>query len=241
MQQLDILWAFQQKECEIGRIESELKNSQTRKKMIRLRNFVAKQKADLKEFETVSEQMHKRLNEITSEYETLQAQMEGFADPSETEEETDDVQLLSEVKALRIQTEEIQKKLIMLRRELMDIIGKTEKIEHGIRTMAAESAKARKEYSALKTDYDRQVSSAKASIGALREEADEIAKGIPKPLLARYKAIKKNRITPVAIIEDSKCEGCNMELPSLLIQRIKTGEGVMECENCGRILYLTGE
>jgi predicted nucleic acid-binding Zn-ribbon protein len=241
MQQLDILWAFQQKECEIERIESELKNSQTRKKMIRLRNFVAKQKADLKEFETVSGQMHTRLAEITSEYETLQAQLEGFAEPSEKEEETDDVQLLSEVKALRIQAEETQKKLIMLRRELMDIIGKTEKIEEGIRTMASESAKARKEYSTLKVDYDAQVSCAKESISALRNEADEIAKGIGKALLGRYEAIKKNRITPVALIVNSKCEGCNMELPSLLIQRIKAGEGVMECENCGRILYLSDE
>jgi predicted nucleic acid-binding Zn-ribbon protein len=39
------------------------------------------------------------------------------------------------------------------------------------------------------------------------------------------------------LIVDSKCDGCNMELPSLMLHRLKSGEETIECENCGRILH----
>ncbi|MFR4008262.1 MAG: zinc ribbon domain-containing protein [Christensenellales bacterium] len=61
--------------------------------------------------------------------------------------------------------------------------------------------------------------------------------GLDPALLAQYQAIKKNRANPVALVENEQCQGCNMSLPSLTLSRLRDGKEIVECENCGRILY----
>ena len=41
----------------------------------------------------------------------------------------------------------------------------------------------------------------------------------------------------MAKVENYQCSGCNMSLPTSTVKRVATGEGIVECENCGRILY----
>ena len=57
-------------------------------------------------------------------------------------------------------------------------------------------------------------------------------------LLAEYKKIKKNRLNPLAKVNEDRCSGCNMTIPSLTLRKIKEGEGIIECESCGRILFM---
>lgn len=42
---------------------------------------------------------------------------------------------------------------------------------------------------------------------------------------------------PVALVNGNKCGGCNMELPAVVARRLKE-QDIVECDNCGRILYL---
>ena len=68
-------------------------------------------------------------------------------------------------------------------------------------------------------------------------DADEAAKAVDAELLARYKRIKGRYAVPMAKVENNQCSGCNMSLPTSTVKRVATGEGIVECENCGRILY----
>jgi hypothetical protein len=38
-------------------------------------------------------------------------------------------------------------------------------------------------------------------------------------------------------IKDGRCGGCNMVVRPQLIHDVKKGEGILQCENCERILY----
>ena len=42
---------------------------------------------------------------------------------------------------------------------------------------------------------------------------------------------------PEAEVQGSKCSGCNMELPAVSMRKLKEQE-LVECDNCGRLLYL---
>ena len=63
------------------------------------------------------------------------------------------------------------------------------------------------------------------------------AKAVDAELLERYKRIKGRYAVPMAKVENNQCSGCNMSLPTSTVKRVATGEGIVECENCGRILY----
>jgi predicted nucleic acid-binding Zn-ribbon protein len=49
--------------------------------------------------------------------------------------------------------------------------------------------------------------------------------------------VKLHHVVPIAKIVNSKCGGCNMSLPMVMLKKIATTDGIVECENCGRILY----
>ena len=56
-------------------------------------------------------------------------------------------------------------------------------------------------------------------------------------LLARYRQIKQHVSPPVAKLVNNQCGGCFMTLPSAILRKISGGDTVVECDNCGRILY----
>ena len=92
------------------------------------------------------------------------------------------------------------------------------------------------------TDYDKTHLRNMAAIGTridriFKKAADEAAKAVDAELLARYKRIKGRYAVPMAKVENNQCSGCNMSLPTSTVKRVATGEGIVECENCGRILY----
>ena len=55
--------------------------------------------------------------------------------------------------------------------------------------------------------------------------------------LKKYDAVKTHHAAPMAKVENNQCGGCNMSLPTATVKRVAAGTGLVECENCGRILY----
>jgi predicted nucleic acid-binding Zn-ribbon protein len=231
LNKLDMLWKYQQKELELEQAETALKNSPVRQHLLKIKNFLLKQQNDLKKYEEIAAVKNQRIAELDGEYEKADARLQ------ELLQQIDGASDAQEARTLRNEAETIQNTLIKLRRELMDIIGDIEKIEGNIRVMATKVLKARGEYAEYKETYDQEKKDASGDLNRLKLEAEEIAKGIDAALLKRYDNLKKSKADPMALIVENKCGGCNMELPSLVLHRLKSGEETIECENCGRILY----
>ncbi|MBP5352464.1 MAG: hypothetical protein J6Y91_01700 [Alphaproteobacteria bacterium] len=69
-------------------------------------------------------------------------------------------------------------------------------------------------------------------------ELAEIEKTVDAELVARYKDKRGKKIFPVIYAaRDNVCGACNMELPKSVLSRLKGGE-VIECDQCGRLLYI---
>ena len=78
---------------------------------------------------------------------------------------------------------------------------------------------------------------AKAKLEEIKAEADKEAVGIDPKLMQRYKDIRKHCFPPMALLDGDRCGGCNMSLPSVVMRDIRSGEKLVECDNCGRIIY----
>ena len=45
-------------------------------------------------------------------------------------------------------------------------------------------------------------------------------------------------VREAARLYGDQCGGCNMSLPQATLRKMKNDSGIIECENCGRILYI---
>ncbi len=75
-----------------------------------------------------------------------------------------------------------------------------------------------------------------ANEGAARAQ---VAAVVPEALLQRYERLRAHMHgIAVATLDGPRCTGCNLELPTLELERVRAErpDVVIECEQCGRIL-----
>ena len=81
-----------------------------------------------------------------------------------------------------------------------------------------------------------------AQIQELEKERSTLINGIDPDLLARYQRLfvtkEGNAVVP---IEHEVCMGCHMKNTTTLFHRAKLGRTVLNCEQCGRLLYWDGD
>ena len=68
-------------------------------------------------------------------------------------------------------------------------------------------------------------------------QAEKEARKVDPNLLLRYRQIKQHVSPPMAKLVGNQCGGCFMTLPSASLKKIVSEDAVVECDNCGRILY----
>jgi predicted nucleic acid-binding Zn-ribbon protein len=75
-------------------------------------------------------------------------------------------------------------------------------------------------------------------VAAIKSEREAIADSIEGNLLKRYEQVRKaKKGTAIAVVNDSRCGGCNVKLPINIIQKLKKAQEVITCPSCGRILW----
>jgi predicted nucleic acid-binding Zn-ribbon protein len=76
-----------------------------------------------------------------------------------------------------------------------------------------------------------------ARLQALRAEE---AAGFERSLLSLYNILRERRGgRAVAKVERGMCQGCRITLPMSVLQRARTGNGLVQCVSCERILLFT--
>lgn len=234
MGQLDLLWDYQAVETEYKQFETTLKSTPERKQFMRVRNFLIQQQNALKKLEEDVIAKQQRIAELHMQFEAVEKANEAGSKALEALDEDD-------IKAVEIQRkafETVQATLIRMRKELTELIAELERSDVQLREMLGKISQAKKEYTELKEINTKELEKVAPELERFKEKVAQAAQKVEPSLLKRYKSIKKNRANPVAKIEDEKCSGCNMALPSLMVSKIKEADKrIYECENCGRILY----
>lgn len=87
----------------------------------------------------------------------------------------------------------------------------------------------------------KQIDGVDSKIAIKLEEKKKVTRQIDKVSIATYERIRK-KCTPVVVaIRKKACGACYKSFPPQRIQEIKKGDGLITCDNCGRILIWTGE
>lgn len=76
-----------------------------------------------------------------------------------------------------------------------------------------------------------------SKIYKLEEERASLIPQIDRDILARYEASRLKRGKGIVPVIDDVCSGCNVRIPTYLLQDLRKQEEFIYCESCGRLLY----
>ncbi len=230
MEQLELLWEYQQADMAVDRLENEIKRSPTRQKLVKCRDYLLEQQAAFKRIEGDTTVMADRLDALKDavalsrdQYNSLVAKAESGVDSHEHAEA-----YLAEAKRVLGNLNAYIQETKRIRKDNTD----RERLQHDIKVRYA---KYKAEFEKLKAAYEVEYNEKNGQLEELKKAARAKTAGITKEMLDRYQNIKLHSVPPLARLNGSQCGGCNMSLPSAVTRSIKAGE-LIECETCGRLL-----
>ncbi len=113
-----------------------------------------------------------------------------------------------------------------------DELGAT--VKAGEATLAADQ----KRIAAQKSEIETEAAALTASLTTLQAERAELIKTIEPRLLATFETVLKGRKgTAMARAVDGLCEACRVRIRPHLYNQIRSGDQIIQCESCVRILY----
>ncbi len=236
MPNLAALWEYQAAELEKEALEREVSSTPARIKFNKLHSYLTEQQNAIKRTQKEIEQKQQALLKLNDETESLLGRVE--LERSEFEHmQADEECTAEEMTECRESHERLLGELFNMRRTIDELIKWLEHALAEYKNTRSNATKAKKEYDALKTECEEELGKSKAGLEEAQALVNEKAKAVDAALLERYKRVKRNHNIPVAKVDNNQCSGCNMSLPVIMVKRVLAGDGIVECDNCGRILF----
>ncbi|MGI6113305.1 MAG: zinc ribbon domain-containing protein [Mahellales bacterium] len=237
MEQLMTLWQYQEQDLYMDKLQHQKKSLPLRNKLIRLRDIIFEQQTLLHKINDDLEKKRHIFNELNMEYEKLVENLK--ADHEKLY--SGDVKSAKQLEQLRKNAEEYREKVKAKEERLLKLDEEIDKLNTTLADLRVKSTKARKEYKELKSAYDAELEIIKSSLDNAKKQKTELESRLDADLLKKYKNLRKDKQTVIAELIGDKCSGCNMSLPSMVAKQVKDGEKIVECENCGRILFIKSD
>lgn len=166
-----------------------------------------------------------RLTEAEMQRETYEKQMDLIKTQREYEA------LDKEIKDAVDKEQQYRKDILREEKEVEDLTSALEREEEMIKQQEED----------LKNEQDRIKRESKEKereLSELEKEEEEIIPGLDEEILFKFERIIKSKeglgIVPV---KGSVCSGCHMILPAQFVNDVRTGEKILFCPYCSRILF----
>lgn len=234
MDQLKLLWEYQRLDILMDQYESERRKSPLRHKLIKLRNYLVQQQDGLIKLNDEADKKNHAFKRIKHEYETA----ENFVKTEREKLEKGEVRSIKQLEHIEKNLLDTKAKIEKEKEELNALLAVIERIAKDSREIGIKINTGKKEYEAIKEKYDGEAEKYEQQCGSIKERQAALKDKLDKALINKYENLKSSRSPAVVTIDHDRCGGCNMSLASLVIQNVMDRQRVVECENCGRILFV---
>ena len=233
MDQLHLLWDYQQADMEADKMEASIKRSPTRQKLIKYRDYLIEQQNTIKHIEEEVGNMADRLEALKDAIAHTKEQLNALQAKLEAEPVEDAAgarRFIADAQRMLDNINGFEQEIRRIRKDA----GDRERLQHDVKVRAA---KTKGDFDKLKVVYDAEYREKSVDLEKQRALLKEKQKGIEPAFMEKYKTIKQHSVPPLAMLNGDQCGGCNMSLPSVVVRNIKAGKEV-ECETCGRMLIV---
>ncbi|MBQ4158412.1 MAG: hypothetical protein IJD86_09790 [Clostridia bacterium] len=231
---LDALWNYMQIDLKADKFESDMRQSPKRQLLLKHRNFLKDQQANIAKIESDVSNMNTRMEAVKEEVIRLTA----LLSEQKAQLEKNPPKTLEEVQEKSAAVSKVLEALTHFEQELQKMRKDADMRDRQQKDIRVRAAKAKAEFDQVKIEYDREFARDTIELKELRAKVEKEGAKIDEADLERYKKIKQHVTPPMALLMDSQCSGCFMSLPLGTLRDAKGSEQITVCDNCGRILYL---
>ena len=236
VRKMEALWSYQEAEVAKNAVEAEIRSTPARLQLNKLHKQLKNQQTVIAKLSEDIEAYEQQLTKLTDHVGKLEARLQVESGELVTIKQ-DDESTAEEMTELKVDIERLNREVSQGVRETKTLLGEIEKATEEFQTTARAASKAKKEYDTLRVQCEDERLARAGELEQHDQNLEILAKTVDPALLERYNQVKQHHLVPIAKIVNSKCGGCNMSLPMVMLKKIATTDGIVECENCGRILY----
>jgi len=144
-----------------------------------------------------------------------------------------------EFQAIGHEIERYENEIRKLEDQELELMIEADKLKGEI-DAADKSARATKDsISRQLTDLETKSKALGSQQQELEKERETLAAQIDDDLLDQFERLFNSKgDAAVVAVEHGVCTGCHMKVTTATASRVKAGKEIVNCENCGRILYL---
>src|SRR5205823_1307480 len=144
-----------------------------------------------------------------------------------------------EFQAMGHEIERYQKEIVQLEDQELELMEQADKLRVEISAQEKTAAAARDSVNRQLKDLEEKSKTLEVQLAELRREREELARNIDEDVIERYERLFASKgDAAVVAVEHGVCTGCHMKVTTQTAVRAKSGNEIVSCEQCGRILYV---
>ena len=229
---IDELLQYQEADGRLRAVEQEISSTEERKKYMTARKFLEKAPEKL-------DALDAKAAELRHVFELLEKKYAEIADTIKDYENLDEMidEQGGEISFYKKNASQIADNLRALKAEINKLVAQIESASADYQTAKKQTIAMQKQYKEYKVKYTEVKESRAADIRKIEGELELIAQKVPKGVLEKYKAKRKEKLFPVVCeVSGNRCPQCGMELSIAELAKLSDGNFI-ECDSCRRILF----
>lgn len=230
--EIEKLLLIQDRDQRIRTLKNELKNAPIERKDLEARLAAAA---------TGAEQAKAKLRELEVEKKRLEVEAQAKRDQiNRFKTQQMQTRKNEEFQALSHEITHFEKEIGKVEDRELEVMEGIEQMKPVLAEAERNVAEARSRVAAQIADLEAKVAAITENLKSVEAERATMTEGVDEDLLDQYNRlfISKGGNAVVAL-EHEVCTGCHMKLTTQTLVRVKGGQHITHCEQCGRILYLS--
>ncbi len=209
----------------LRRLESELRENHA---LIEARSKLAREKTRLAELEREQRTTEWEIEDLAAKIASLEGKLYGgsIRNPKEL------TKLQDEVEHLKLSLREKEDRAL-------DIMSQVESSQAKVLAASSDLEYIEREWGERQAKLLREQGEVKERLISREQKRRSLVAQIDHKSLELYEELKtKKQGRAIARIERGMCQGCRITLPLSELQRARSGEELVQCSSCERILYM---
>src|SRR5689334_13588097 len=121
----------------------------------------------------------------------------------------------------------------------LELMDQTDKLKVEVAAEEKKATSAKDSINRQMNDLGEKSKALDARLQELSKERKELAEKMDEDLLDRFEQLSASKgDSAIVAIEHGICTGCHMKLTIATVKDAEAGKEIVNCEQCGRILYI---
>jgi uncharacterized protein len=229
LSEIENLLRLQEADKEIRRLQEEI--AELPKRVAAIEHKLADTKAQLEKAQAAV----KADEAARRKHETTIADVRGKI--SKYRDQSLEVKTNEQYKALLHEIQFAEKEIAATEDKILEIMVNADARDKEVKAaqveLKAEAAEIEKE----KADARQRTAQDEKQLAEWRAKREQVRAGVNEDLLRHYERVSKFRGSGISEVRDHKCMGCQVMLRPQTYNEVRTGQEIVFCDSCQRVLY----